>query len=223
MSVFLRVAPLFLAGAILTAAVPQAPKVQLANVTLHVVDSYGHTRPGCRVIQFQSSDPYDKTDYHGSFSGLSAARIPIGTAYSALLRCADGSVASYPSVSITHAKEYLVIVSWIPDEDYVTGPAPRLTVSVSSVEARKLPDDLWIKSFGVYLNDAEVAPVDIKDHKVGLFSIVPGTYLIALFEGERIACMKQINFLGPHAKLALRLSADGGCSAEVDSQAELVP
>ena len=201
----------------------QQPPQQFATVRLKVLDSYGQQRFACRVVSFRQQKPEGNAEYRDSFDGLVGSKIPFafGISYSVLVDCADGSRASYPFVYVTHSEELLVLVSWTPRGDYVTGPEPRLAVSVNVDSRMRLTDQTWIKAVGVYTNDWEVAQVDPRRFQAGLFSIVPGRYLVLLLDGEKLICTQQIRFLREHAHLALSLSTEG-CKAQGDSLLKVV-
>ena len=169
---------------------------QYATVSLKILDSYGHQRPGCHVTKFRRKKTQGGADYQGSFSGLVGSKIPsgFGLTYDVLVYCTDGSHASNPFVAVTRSEEFIVLVGWVPDGDYVTGPDPRLKIKVDADSAANIADHAWIKAVGVYMDDSEVAQIDSQSHSAGLFSIVPGRYLILLLNGEKVICTQQINF-----------------------------
>jgi len=216
MKTIVRGALLIIFGTCVMIAGEQIPRKQYATVKLKILDSYGRSRQGCRVTEFHLHKPEGDAEYRGSFDALVASKIPFGNTYSVLVKCADGSIASYPYVGVTHSEQLLVLVSWIPDEDYVTGPEPRLAIAVSTDSKSRLSDHAWVKAVGVYADGTEVAQVDPVTGVAGLYSIVPGRIIILILDGEKLICTQQINFLREHAHLALSLTPDG-CKAQGDS------
>jgi len=184
-------------------------------VTLSVLDSFGHPRSDCHVTQFASDEPFKKADYKNKFDKYVGENVPYA-AYTLFLRCDDGKPLGPVYVDVSRPQEFVVIGEWRNMGDWVTGPDPRLAISVETDAETHLSDQAWVKVVGVYVDSAEVDELNPQTHVASFYKIVPGRYVVLLLDGNKIICAKPIEFAGEfqaHAKMKLSVAA-GSCKVD---------
>jgi hypothetical protein len=187
------------------------PESKTGTVTLSVLDSFGHARSDCHVTQFASEEPFKNAEYKNNFKKYSGENIPYAV-YTLFLRCDDGKPLGPIYVDLSRPQEFVVVGRWRNMGDWVTGPDPRLAVSVETDAETHLSDRAWVKVVGVYVDSAEVDEVNPQTHVAGFYKIVPGRYLVILLDSDRVICTKAVEFLQelqPHAKMKVSVSASG--------------
>jgi hypothetical protein len=194
---------------------PAAPEQKFATVTFRVLDSFGNAQSDCRLLEFVLLDDDRGTNYVSHFSGAFGRNIPYGSTYRTHVKCADERTGGTFLVSVNRPEVYLVLASWPNIGDYVTGPAPRLTIALKRGGRVDLTTGAWIKLVGTFVDRSEVDKFAADSGSARFFHIVPGQYLLLLFIGDKLACTKKIDFLDPPANLELSLN---GQSCVVEGQ-----
>ena len=183
------------------------------TVTISVLDSFGHPRLDCHVVQFSSDAPFKKAEYKNRFSKYVGTNIPYAFAYTLLLRCDDGQTLGPKYITVGRPKEFFVIGRWQHFGDWVTGPEPRLAISVKTDAETKLSGQAWVRVVGVYVDSVEVDEVDPQTHMASFYEIVPGRYLVMILDGDKVVCTAPVEYSAEpesHAKITLSVSL-GGC------------
>ena len=196
------------------AAPPDKPQ-KTSTVSLSVLDSFGHPRSDCRVWHLSSEAPFAKADYSGRFSKYVGENIPYGY-YTLFLKCDDGLTMGPKYLRVGRAQEFFVVGQWRNIGDWVTGPDPRLAISVETNAGVPLTDHAWVKIVGVYIDSAEVDKLNSETHMADFYEIVPGRYLVTLLDQDRIICTLPFEYLAQldgHARMKLTVST-GGCKAD---------
>jgi len=96
--------------------------------------------------------------------------------------------------------------------DWVTGPEPRLAISVDTNSEIHLSEQAWIKVVGVYVDSAEVGKINSQTHTADLYNVIPGTYLVVLLDADKIICTKAVEFsqeFQAHARMKVSVTASG--------------
>jgi hypothetical protein len=200
-------------GALNAMAAPRDTAQKAATITLSVLDSFGHPRLDCHVVQFSSDAPFKKAEYKNRFSKYVGTNIPYAFVYTLLLRCHDGQTLGPKYITVGRPKEFFVIGQWQHFGDWVTGPDPRLAISVETDAETKLSGQAWVKVVGVYVDSVEVDEVDAQTHMASFYEIVPGRYLVMILDGDKIICTAPVEYSAEpesHAKIKLSVSL-GGC------------
>ncbi len=191
--------------------VPVDTPTKTGTVNLSVLDSFGHPRSDCHVTRFFSEAPHKKADYKNNFARYVGEKIPYA-GYTLFLRCDDEKPLGPIYVDVSRLQQFVVIGGWRNMGDWVTGPDPRLSVSVETDAGSRISDRAWVKVVGVYVDSAEVDEVNPQTHLAGFYKIVPGRYIVILLDDDKIVCTKTVEFLQefqPHAKMKMSVSADG--------------
>ena len=195
--------------------IPDDPATKTGTVNLSVLDSFGGPRSDCHVTRFSSDTPFEKAEYKNNFAKYVGQKIPYAV-YTLFLRCDDGKPIGPVYVDVSRPREFIVIGEWGNMGDWVTGPDPRLAVSVETAAGTHLSDRAWIKAVGVYVDSAEVDELNPQTHLAGFYRIVPGRYIVILLDDDKIVCTKAVEFLQefqPHAKMKMSVSA-AGCKVD---------
>jgi hypothetical protein len=195
--------------------IPNDTDPNIGTVILSVLDSFGRPRLDCHVTQFSSHAPYEKAEFRARFAKYVAEKIPYAT-YKLSLRCDDGTPLGPAYVVVSRPQVFVVIGEWRNMGDWVTGPAPRLSVRVDTEAGTHLSDRAWVKVVGVYVDSAEVDRINPQTNAAGFYSIVPGRYLVMVLDDDKIVCAKAVEFLEEfqaHAEMKLSVSA-AGCKAD---------
>lgn len=202
-------------GASNSFALPDDAMRKTATVTLSVLDSFGHPRSDCHVVQFSSDEPFRKAEYKNKFTKYAGANIPYAI-YTLLLRCDDGQTLGPKYITVGRPKNFFVISQWRHFGDWVTGPDPRLAISVETDSETKLSGQAWVKVVGVYVDSAEIDEVNPQTHTASFYDVVPGRYLVLLLDGDKIICTQPVEYSAdPESHAKLKLSASlGGCKVE---------
>ena len=218
----LRGTTLLLASAVVgyTATQPFGP----ATVTINVFDTFGHAEPGCKVLNFVEAEHVAdlgmehnaEWDHASRFDGQVGHKVPAGLYY-ANVTCGSRDCGGGAYVNVRAPETSLMIACGHIKGDYHTGLEPRLTVSYTLADGAPPPP--WAKLVGVYSEHSETARLDPRTGKAGWYNIVPGRYLLLLFQEAQTVCVKEIDFLKSPA--AIRLGS--GCSVESTSNARVVP
>jgi hypothetical protein len=196
-------------------ALPDDEMRKTATVTLSVLDSFGHPRSDCHVVQFSSDEPFKKAEYKNKFRKYIGENIPYAI-YTLFLRCDDGRSLGPRYITVGRSQEFFVIGQWRNIGDWVTGPDPRLAIFVETDGETHLSSRTWIKIVGVYVDSAEVDEVNSQTHVASFYDIVPGRYLVILLDGDKIICTRPVEYLREfesHAKMKLSVSV-GGCKVD---------
>ena len=147
-----------------------APKI--GTVTLSVLDSFGRPRSDCHVTRFFSEAPYKNAEYKNKFAKYVGEKIPYA-GYTLFLRCDDGKPLGPVYVDVGHPQEFVVIGRWRNMGDFVTGPDPRLAVSVETDAETHLSDNAWVKVIGVYGDSAEVDRLNPQTRQASFYKLSP--------------------------------------------------
>src|SRR5579864_6191134 len=204
------VAAFMLASVALIAASTSGQAKQSATVTLSLFTSFGEPIAACHVEGFLSFNEGDRTEYGSRFHGLTGTGIPFGKTYRAILRCRGEGVFGpfWVSVQRTHAFVVLGVWSRPGHGDYYTGAEPRLTVYVVGSPVPKNQQQ-WIKIVGEYSDEQEVDEVSFDSHSARFYNFFPGRFLLLLVTADKLLCDKQVDLLGPGARLQLLVSRNG--------------
>ena len=181
---------------------------QSATVTLGIFRSFGQPIAGCHVAGFLSFNEGDKTEYGGSFHGLTGTGIPFGKTYRAILSCQKVGVFGPFWVSVERTHQFIVLGVWSHRGDYYTGAEPRLTIYLAGNPVPSTGQQ-WIKIVGEYSDDQEVDEVSADSHSARFYNFFPGRFLLLLLTADQTLCVKQVDLLGPGAKLQLQVSSNG--------------
>lgn len=192
----------------------------LATVTLLPLDSFGGARQGCQVVEFVTLDDLE-TDYKMRFEGLRAKNIPFGADYRTHIKCDDQRGSGPFFVTVNRSDQFIVLGSWLHRGDYVTGPSPRLTVSVAGTLDAGPSPKTWVKIVGVYLDHSETGKVDPESHSAMFYDLVPGRYLVLILSGKKLSCTKQVDFFGAHTGLDISISQKS-CTARESPGIQIV-
>jgi hypothetical protein len=195
--------------------IPNDTGPKIGTVILSVLDSFGRPRSDCHVTRFFSDAPFAKADYKNKFTKYVGEKIPYGL-YTLFMRCDDGEPLGPVYVDVSRPQEFVVIGEWRNMGDWVTGPEPRLAVSVETDPETHLSDHAWVKVVGVYVSSAEVDTISPQTHVATFYRIVPGRYLVVLLDDDKIVCTKAVEFLQEFqadAKMKLSVSA-AGCKVD---------
>jgi len=181
-----------------------------ATVTLSLFSSFGEPIAACHVQGFLSFNDGDKTEYRARFHGLTGTGIPFGKTYRAILKCERERVLGpfWVSVQRTHAFVVLGVWSHPGHGDYYTGAEPRLTVYVIDSPVSKT-EQQWIRIVGEYSDEQEVDEVSVDSHSARFYNFFPGRFLLLLVTADKLLCDKQVDLLGPGARLQLLVSRNG--------------
>lgn len=197
-----------------------APQHQkFATVTLNVLDSFGLRRPDCSVAEFVLQDDDGNLDFRDHFTHLVGRDIPYGSSYRVRVKCADDSTQGPFLISVTRANEFRVLGAWLHRGDYVTA-TPRLKIFVARNHTEQSHDS-WVDLVGVYLHTSHTDSIDPDSGEAAFYNIVPGRYIVLLLNGEKLTCLKQIDFVEVPARLQL-YPANGACTIKVLSGARLI-
>lgn len=204
------IAAIMLASVGLVASSISGQPRRSATVTLSLFSSFGEPIAACHVEGFLSFNEGDKTEYRSRFHGLTGTGIPFGKTYRAILRCEQGGILGpfWISVQRTHAFVVLGVWSHPGHGDYYTGAEPRLTVYVAGSPVPKT-EQQWIKIVGEYSDEHEVDDVSVDSHSARFYNFFPGRFLLLLVAADKLLCDKQVDLLGPGARLQLSVSPSG--------------
>ncbi len=197
------------------------PPQKFATVTLSVLSSLGQSQAGCHLLEFVLLDDGANADYKSRFDGLVGKNIPFGYSYRVSVKCTDPGAGGSFWIPVLRSDQFVVLSSWPHLGDYFTGDEPRLTVSVSRHSGAQTLGQAWVKVIGVYVDGREVDKLDSQSGATRFYHLEPGRFLVLLLTGERVLCTKQIDVLGPEARLELSLSGQG-CKAEGLSSVKVV-
>jgi len=195
--------------------IPNNMVPKTGTVTLSVLDSFGRPRSDCHVTRFFSDSPYEKAEYKNKFDKYAGEKIPYA-AYTLFLKCDDGKPLGPVYVDVSRPQEFVVIAEWRNMGDWVTGPDPRLAISVETDAETHLSERAWVKVVGVYVDSAEVGKVNPQTRVADFYRIVPGRYLVVLLDADKIICTKAVEFLQEfqaHARMKVSVSA-AGCKVD---------
>ncbi len=181
-----------------------------------ISDSFGYEQSDCRVREFVSLENEKNSNYASHFSGLQGRMVPYGPIYRVDVKCSDGRGGGTFLVAVERANAFLVLASWLNVGDYVTGPMPRLTISVNAKREPALTRGAWIKLVGLYLNQTEVDKLDGGSHVARFYDVVPGRYIMFLFAADGLVCTKQVDLVKAPTDLNLLVSGQS-CDVEGES------
>jgi len=194
---------------------------QRATVTIQYVNEFGKPWNSCHVSEFSFSQNETHLDFAARFDGMVGRDIPFNTAYyDVRLKCPGALVEGPFYVSVRHSHEFVLISAWNHAGDYHTGLGPRLTVHVPMGSPEK-GVQTWVKISGVYLDSHEVDAVDPDSQEAQFYNVVPGRYLVLLLTGRKVACVEEIDFLDPGARLEL-VPSGKGCQATGSSSVKVI-
>lgn len=183
---------------------------RIATVTIGPVSSFGEPIVGCRVEDFQSFNTNDKRNYESRFRGLTGTGIPFGQ-YRVILKCHPwGRVSPFlvSAVWVERSDEFIPIGKWLKPYpgDYNTGADPRLTVNVVGAPTA---EHQWIRLVGENSGEMEVDQVSAESQSARFYDFTPGRFLLLFFVNGRLVCNKQVDLLGPGAKIELSALSNG--------------
>ncbi len=190
---------------------PNKTVQKTGTVTLSVLDSFGRPRSDCHVTQFSSAYPYQKAEYKNKFANYIAQEIPYAI-YTLFMRCDDGKPLGRVYVNVSRPQQLVVIGEWRNIGDWVTGPDPRLAISVETDAEVHLSEQAWVKVVGVYVDDSEVSKINPQTHTADFYNLVSGRYLVVLLDADKIICTKAVGFsqeFQSHAKMKMSVTATG--------------
>lgn len=191
---------------------------KIATVTLTILDSRGNRQTKCRLLAFTllsdgGNTDIANTDYQDRFLGLVGTNIPFGYRYEINIRCGDAGVRGTFLASVERPDQFIVLSGWPNLGDYVTGPDPRLKVTIHGLPDGRMEPKTWVKLSGVYLDVSEVDKVHEGTDSADFFSVVPGKYMLLVLKGQYVTCARQIDFLEAHAQLDVSVGAHA-CTAK---------
>jgi hypothetical protein len=191
----------------------QLPTV--ATITISVFDAFGQQQSGCRVEKFVPHDDGNKMDFKDRFNNLIGKGIPFGMNYDVGVKCSDQGSVGLASISVHRTDQFVVLSAAPPRGDYYTGVSPRLSVLVDPNSTNHSSDQAWVEILGVFTNLREIDRVDPETKAAHFYhyGLIPGRYVVLLFNGGKSSCSKQIDIHGPEARLILSPS-EHGCEAK---------
>jgi hypothetical protein len=204
----------------ITCCSPTVPQQKFSAVTITILDSFGHPQSGCRILEFAFLGDEKNNDYASHFDGLEGRMIPYGSSYRVNVKCSDERSGGTFLVAVERPNAFLVLASWLNIGDYVTGPIPRLTVSLKSKRETELASGAWIKLVGLYLDRTEVDRIDVGSHTARFYEVVPGKYFMLLFVADRLVCTKRFDLVKAPADLELSVSGQS-CNVEKESSVQV--
>jgi hypothetical protein len=187
----------------------------LATVTLSVVDAFGQQQSGCHVEKFISHENGAKADLKGRFHDLVGVGIPFGMDYDVGVKCSDQGSVGFSTIAVRRDGQFIVLTAGPLREDYYTGVSPRLSVLADPISKKYISGHRWVEVLGVFSDFRETDRIDseTKMARFYYYGLVPGKYVMLLFDGDKSVCTIQLDILGPEARLALSVS-EQGCEAK---------